>query len=281
MAGTDYNAFFCWNCGSKVDKNARECPRCGARYAGKAKYGSAAALGAGGVGWSDKASDPFFRGYAGKYTKLSIIWMIALSLIIPAILLISGQVEPEGEGLVVLIVVPAVIWVIGLVFLLKKFGGRDKSWDGVVENKTEEQKTRREKEGNQNTRTVSYMEYVITIRRQDGGTKRLVSQDNAANYTYFNIGDHVRFHDKKYLKYLEKYDKSRDAELFCAACGTLNDARDNYCGRCGAPMLKGNPNIPSGYAASALKTDAPAYCESCGAKLTGGDFCESCGVKVK
>ena len=286
MARHDYSGgFFCWNCGEKVQKGVRTCPRCGAKYTGEGRYGGAPALGAGGVGWSDQANHPFFRKYAGKYTKLSVIWMIGLSILIPAVLLISGQVEPEGEGLLVLIAVPAVIWLIGIIFLLKKFGGRNKSWDGVIENKTEEKKVRTEKEGNQNTRRVQYMEYVITIRRQDGGTKRIVDTDNASNYLYFNIGDHVRVHDTKYLKYIEKYDKSRDPELFCAACGSFNDARDNFCERCGAPMLKGRADIPSTYAAAPVRQqerqERPAYCQSCGAPLTGGAFCESCGAKVE
>ena len=286
MARNSYGGgFFCWNCGEKTQNGVRICPHCGAKYTGESRYGGAPALGAGGVGWSDQAGDPFFRKYAGKYTKLAIGWMIGLSILIPAILLLTGQVEPEGEGLTVLIVVPAVIWLVGIIFLLKKFGGRDKTWDGVIENKSEEQKVRMEKESNQNKRRVQYMEYTITIRRQDGGVKRLVDADNAANYLYFNIGDQVRVHQTKYLKYIEKYDKSHDPELFCAACGSFNDARDNFCERCGAPMLKGRADIPSTYTAAPVAEptgrERPAYCQSCGAPLTGGDFCESCGAKVQ
>ena len=286
MARHDYSGgFFCWNCGDKVQKGIKNCPRCGAKYTGANRYGGVPALGAGGIGWSDKACDPFFRRYAGKYTRYSLVWLVALSLLIPAILLISGDVEPEGEGILVLIVVPAVIWLVGGGFLLKKFGGRNKTWDGIVENKTEEVRTRTVKEDNRNTRRVQYMAYVITIRRQDGGIKELVDRENASNYLYFNIGDHVRVHETKYLKYIEKYDKSHDDKLFCAACGSFNDARDNFCERCGAPMLKGRVDMQPAYTASpvheSVQRERPAYCQSCGAKLMGGAFCENCGTKVE
>ena len=73
------------------------------------------------------SNDPFFRKYTGKYTKYAIGWMIGLSIIIPVVLIISGQVKPEGEGLRVLIIVPTIIWLFGIIFLMKTFGGRDKS----------------------------------------------------------------------------------------------------------------------------------------------------------
>lgn len=286
MARNRYSGgFFCWNCGDKTEKDVKRCPRCGADYAGERRYNGAPVIGAGGVGWSNKANDPFFRRYAGKYTRYSLVWLIALSILIPAILLITGDVEPEGEGILVLIVVPAVIWLVGGGFLLKKFGGRNKSWDGVVEDKTEEIKTRIVKDGEHNKRCEQYTEYVTTIRRQGGEVKQLVDRDNASNYLYFNIGDRVRVHDTKYLKYIEKYDKSQDAELFCTACGSLNDARDHYCERCGAPMLKGQTGIPPSDSvappSTPVRQERPVYCCNCGAKLSGGAFCENCGTKVE
>ena len=83
------------------------------------------------------------------------------------------------------------------------------------------------------------MEYVVTFRQQNGKEIKIVDRDNASNYMYFNIGDYVHCHHRKYLKYIEKYDKSKDLKLFCAACGHYNDVRDNYCEACDAPMLKG------------------------------------------
>lgn len=290
--------FFCWNCGAKTIKGNSTCPSCNSKYVAKGRYGNTQALGAGGVGWSDRYNDPFFRKYAGKYVKITLVWMLVLSIIIPAILLITNQIEPEGEGLIVMLVVPAVIWLVGILFLLKKYSGsRDKSWDGIVENKTEQQKTRTEKRGKTDcNRTIKYMEYVVVIRRQDGSEKRLTRQDDASDYRYFNIGEHVRFHDSKYLKFLEKYDKSRDTELTCPACHHRNDARDNYCLYCGAPMFKGRLDVPPAgnapiYAAPTMSEvpfvrtiqsnpTAPVYCSACGQKLTGGGFCENCGVRV-
>lgn len=279
---------YCWNCGKRVQGKSENCPFCGAAYEGKDKYGRAPVQGAGGVGWSDRADDPFFKQYAGKYSLTSIIWMMALSVLIPGLLLATGQIKAEGEGLAVMIAVPAVVWLIGAVFLIKRYGGRDKSWDGRVTDKTKTEVTRFERVteyGRKHWRRVKHMQYEIFFRTVDGGNRRMEYWDNAWAYRYLNVGELVRVHRKKYLKYIEKYDKTREADLPCAACGYPNDVRGNYCELCGAPLLKGRADLPAADVPDGAGHEAPAEgaprCKACGAPLTGGNFCTSCGAKVE
>lgn len=283
MAGRTDN-LYCWSCGQKVQSDAERCPFCGAAYAGRDKYGAAIALGAGGIGWSERADDPFFRQYAGRYSRASVGWMFCLGLLIPFLLLVTGQIEPEGEGIGVMLGVPAVIWAIGIIFLLKRYGGRDKSWDGTVTDKSKQDVIRIErvtKYGTRSYREVRHTKYVISFRTQDGESRCMTYWDNSGGYRYLNIGDLVRVHRKKYLKYIEKYDKTQETKLSCAACGYPNDARNNYCELCGAPILKGRAELPPIHLSSNEPLDMPPlYCEVCGARLTGGNFCESCGARV-
>jgi rRNA maturation endonuclease Nob1 len=280
-------AFFCWNCGKKIKKGSTNCPFCGVKYKGEERYGGQPIMGAGGVGWSDRTNDPFFRSYAKKYIIVSLIWMIGICIVIIAGLLISGQVKPEGEGMAVLIGVPVIICLFGIIFLLYKYTGR-KTIEGIVESKQEKQKTRHTEDD-----TIPYTQFIVNIRRADGKLKRIANDDNALLYIYFDVGDRVRIHNSAYLKYTEKYDKSRDAQLFCAACNTSNDVRNSYCELCGAPMLKGvmvSPpeytNFPPNMVRSSRTMQKPndsgikKFCTSCGAELSGGAFCENCGAAV-
>ncbi len=280
-------AFYCWNCGKKIKKGSTNCPFCGVKYKGEERYGGQPIIGAGGIGWSDRVNDPFFRSYAKKYVIVSLIWIIGISIVIVAGLLISGQVKPEGEGMAVLIGVPVIICLFGIIFLLFKYTGR-KTIEGVVESKQEKQKMRHTEED-----TIPYTQFIVNIRRADGKLKRIANDDNALLYIYFDVGDRVRIHNSAYLKYTEKYDKSRDAQLFCAACNTSNDVRNSYCELCGAPMLKGaivsqpEINIAPNIVRASRVVRKPAdsgvkmFCTSCGTELSGGAFCENCGAAVK
>lgn len=262
---------FCAGCGKKRRKGEERCPFCGAPYTGKSGRPGTPASGGGGVGWSEKADDPFFRAYALRYIRGSLLWLIALSILVPLLLLRSGQIKADGEGLAVTIVVPAVFWIFGVGFLLKKYGQRaDRSWDGVITDKKERHRVRKARNGSR----IPYVEYVLVCRREDGGTEELLCGENPDQYRYYSVGDRIRYHNSRYLKCVEKYDKSRDTELRCAACGRVNDIRDDYCGFCGAPMLKGKPGVPS-------PADTPAlFCGVCGSRLAGGAFCPNCGARI-
>lgn len=281
MAWPAERSHYCWNCGKKIRKGETNCPHCGVLYESEIKYGNMPAIGAGGVGWSDRANDPYFRHLAKGYIRYSAVWIAALVILIPLILLLTGQIKEDKEGLAVAIVLPIIFITFGVVFLHKKYGGGDRSWEGVVEDKTKTEGTclerYRRRGGGHSFRRVKYCDYTVVFRLDDGGTREIVDRNDSANYKYFNVGDRVRMHKTKYVKYAEKYDKSRDSQLYCAGCGHLNDARDNYCDFCGAPMLKGRPCSP---AAGRGAPEAKPRCEYCGAELTGGAYCSNCGAKI-
>jgi hypothetical protein len=112
---------------------------------------------------------------------------------------------------------------------------RSRTWDGVVADKKITKKKRRE--GSQdNYYEVSYLEYAVIIRSDDGKMHRLTASDDDTVFNYYQIGDRVRHHAG--LNSYEKYDKSRDKIIFCNACATLCDINDDFCFRCKCPLLK-------------------------------------------
>lgn len=234
-----YGDFFCWNCGKRIEKGVDNCPYCSALYGGNQKYGNVLALGAGGIGWSDKARHPSFKKYFKNQRKAGFIWLIGISIIVPGGLLISKQISLDSEGIFVITGLLGIFWVVGLLFMF--MGKKNKpDWDGVVENKRFENKVRKKRDDDGTSYKVSYTEYIVVIRKQNGSIYELKWEDNPAKYEYYRNGDYVHYHGSKYMNYFEKYDKSLDPFLFCVACGDKRDARDNYCGRCGAVLLKGD-----------------------------------------
>lgn len=232
-----YGDFFCWNCGERIEKGAETCPDCGAKYYGKNKYSSKTALGAGGIGWSDQSEHPSFKKYSKNKCIVVLIWLIGLSILVPTILLLIGDIELDSEGITVIKVVIGMFWFVGLLFL---YPGRNKpNWEGIVEDKRAVQKTRTRKDSEKRKYKEHYTDYIVSIRKQDGSFYELRKEDNSTQYEYYRIGDYVRYHGNKHLRCFEKYDKSLDEVIFCISCGDQRDIRDNFCGRCGGALLKG------------------------------------------
>ncbi len=241
---TGYGNFFCWNCGKKIKRGEKTCPDCGVKYSGKNKYGSDSALGAGGIGWSDQNRHPCFKNYFKKYCCVVLIWVIGLSILIPTILLLIDDIELDSEGILVIKVIVTMFWVIGIVFLLSLRGRNKPDWEGVVEDKKVIQKTRTRKDKDGRKYKENYTNYVVFIRKQDGSLYELIKKNSSTMYEYFRVGDYVRYHGYRYLNCLEKYDKSLDTIIFCTPCGSVCDARDNFCESCGSVLLKG-ASVPS------------------------------------
>ncbi len=234
-----YGNFFCSNCGERIEKGKMKCPDCGSWYSEKKKYGGSSALGAGGIGWSDKTNDSRFAKYDRNYRKYSFIWVGGLSIIIPVIMLATGDISLDKEGITVLAVIIGVLWLFCLVFLF--FSGRSKpDWDGRVEDKRIDQRTRRVKVAD-GYRNESYTEHMVVFRLTDGSIKEKSFKEDLTRFDYFTIGDYVHFHGNKHISAIEKYDKAKDEILFCVKCQQVNDARNNFCPRCGCPLLKGQP----------------------------------------
>ena len=236
-----YGNFFCWNCGKRIENKKKICLYCGSKYSGQDRYGNASALGAGGIGWSNNTSHPCFKEYFKNKRKFGLIWLIGISIIVPAALILTDEIKIDTEGIMVIGGVIAVFWIIGLIFLFKNRKNIP-SWDGIVEDKKIFQKIRSRKDSVGKNYKESYTEYIVYIRRENGVIFELSNEDSA-QYDYFRKGDYVHYHGDKILNYIEKYDKSFDTTVFCACCGDISDIRDNYCERCGCILLKADSHL--------------------------------------
>ena len=278
-----YGDFFCVFCGDRIEKNADVCPKCGHPY-GDEKFNGISSIGAGGVGWSDRVDDPTFKRNGRKNLKTMIITMLIVSAIIFAVIYFTSDME-LSEMLPIFGIVMAIEWGFWLIWLITTVS-KSKDWEGRVEEKKTytQTYTRKDDDGYQQEQTQHICE--VYFRLNNGKRKKLKKIDNSAWYDYLAEGDTVRFHGKN-MKYYEKYDKSRDPFLPCASCAGSRDARENYCGKCGAVMLKGVVSAPAAPYARPAGQDqsAPAteirFCPNCGAKSDGGAFCSSCGTQLK
>ena len=120
----------------------------------KDKYSNKTALGAGGIGWSNQSRHPSFKKYFKKKCTVVLVWLIGLSILVPTILFLIGDIRLDSEGFTVIKVVVGMFWIIGLLFL---YPGRNKpDWEGVVEDKKVIQKTRIRKDSEKRKYKESY-----------------------------------------------------------------------------------------------------------------------------
>ena len=79
----------------------------------------------------------------------------------------------------------------------------DKTWDGTVIDKQIYSKYYNNED---------HTQYVIKIEKDSGKIKTVKWTDYSELFDYYEIGDRIRHH--RGLFYYEKYDKSRDSEIF-------------------------------------------------------------------
>lgn len=226
MKKLGYDNLYCVFCGDRLERKTDQCQKCG-KPIGDSKFDGIIRAGAGGIGYSDKTNDPSFKKYKSKNTKVGAVILFIISIIIAAVLLFQ-KISP-----LLVAAVLAVIWIFDIIwFMISRIPKKD--WEGTVEKKREYQRVVHH--SGENDYDTYENVYEMKFRTDNGKKKKLKDLRNRERYDYINIGDRVRFIGR--LKNIEKYDKSRDANILCAGCNTLRDAREIYCGRCGCIILK-------------------------------------------
>ena len=229
---------FCRYCGFPLDDEDGYCPRCGAEIPGKAGKTEERVIGfyhpSINLGYSPRISDPSYARYLRDAKNWSFLFAgilaVAAAVVFPIYLIKTDAMQMPyalyaGLGLGGMFLAIATGQ-----YMLRKL---DKTWDGTVTDKSE----RRVRRYNRSTRRwETYMEYRFTVQRDGGKLYRHVFRNNPYIYDYYNKGDRVRHHGG--FSYYEKYDKTRDAQIFCIACQTFNDIANDRCARCGCALLK-------------------------------------------
>lgn len=221
---------FCSNCGAQLNDNVSFCSACGTAL-GQApqEYQKSGVL----IGFSPKINDPSFQAYKRKSVAWAFIFAGILAVIacvgFPIYSNMTGELDwPDslfyGMG------IGGMFLVIAFLQTMKR--GLDKTWDGVVEFKDSYTLRERNDNGQAHYHTV----YILKIKKDSGGTKKHKWRDIPGVYHYYNVGERVRHH--KGLIYYEKYDKSQDSQIMCAACLSFHDMDKDTCPRCKCPLLK-------------------------------------------
>jgi hypothetical protein len=243
----DEDSKFCSDCGTPVDDDpGAEEPvlMMSAAYAAPAAtaaaaFGGSTAAGGGTVnmGFSQRINDPALRGYVKNANRYAAIFSIVIALIAVVSFYIAGERGVEGmsnpESLYIGFGIGGMFIVIALFQILGR--KRSKTWDGRVIHKHIQRRQKKVQSGD-DTRRQEVLDFNVIIE-SDRGKKHTISTTNDDTvYNYYTVGDRVRHHGG--LNSYEKYDKTKDRIIFCSACATLCDIKENTCPRCKCPLLK-------------------------------------------
>ncbi|MDD2534410.1 MAG: hypothetical protein PHC86_06895 [Eubacteriales bacterium] len=191
-------------------------------------------------GFSQRINDPAFAKYVKNANRWSGMFSLILAVIAIVGFTIAGETGADGmenpQAFYIGLGIGGMFVLIALVQIVGR--NRSKTWDGQVANKTITKKEHRKSTGSgDDYYTRHYTEYALIVREdKTGKTHRLTAEDDDTVFNYYQIGDRVRFHAG--IRSYEKFDKSNDKIIFCAACGTLCEISDDQCFRCGCPLLK-------------------------------------------
>lgn len=189
------------------------------------------------IGYSRKIDDPAFK----KYLKREGQWAIGFSLVIAVIAIVGFTVAGEmgiedmenPESMMIGFGIGSMFLLIALIQVFTKKG--TKTWDGVVIEKKAVKKRKKRTSG-EDTYYEDVIMYSIIINKDSGGSHEISVENDDTLFRYYKEGDRVRRHGG--LKTFEKYDKSNDDIIFCAACATLCEISEEKCPRCHCPILK-------------------------------------------
>jgi len=184
------------------------------------------------VGFSAKINDLAFARYRRDAKRWSFLFSFSLAAIAIIAFPIYGNQTGEIDWPDSLFYGVGIGGMFVLIAALQTFKRNlDKTWDGVVILK--ESRRIRKRVGN----TIGYhTEYIIQVQKEDGRVKKHRWLDAPGIFNYYSVGDKVRHH--RGFAYYEKYNKSKDAAIMCAACNTFNDISLEVCRRCRCPLLK-------------------------------------------
>ena len=192
-------------------------------------------------GFSEKINDSAFERYKKNSNKYSLFFALSLCLISVLSFYFYGENSSEmdnPQAIYIGVFIGAIFIFIALIQILQRL--KSKTWDGkVIDKKIEHKQQKKYSSGNgffKQKYIENKIEYIIIIKRDDGKNHTIITENDDTLFNYYKIGDLVRHH--KGLNTLEKYDKTEDKIIFCNACASLNDINDDFCHRCGAPLLK-------------------------------------------
>lgn len=188
------------------------------------------------TGFSEKINDPSYERYRKASKKWSYIFSAILAGISVVAFPIYGSVSGDisfPNSLLYGLGIGGMFFIIA--FLQDQRRRKDTTWEGKAIGKDVYDKTQVKRSGGK-SRTVHYKLYVLKVMRENGKVYSHKFIDNSTIFDYYNVGDALKHH-KGFMLY-EKYDKSKDSQIFCIACGTFNDIKDQNCKRCKVPLLK-------------------------------------------
>ncbi|NDL66446.1 zinc ribbon domain-containing protein [Anaerotalea alkaliphila] len=227
----------CTHCGNNIPNgNANFCNRCGQPLEPAAPAASRKSTG-GGRGFSPRISDPAFARYLKASGTWSLLFASLLAVAAVTGFFLYGHLSDEMDNPQALFIGMGIGGMFLAIALLQIAGRkRTRTWDGIVVDKRVEHKRKKVGDGSSGYRMEPYVLYTVLLKEDGGKRHEIRTEDDDTVYNYYQVGDRVRHH--KGLNSYEKYDKSGDSIIFCNACASLNDIRDEYCFRCKCPLLK-------------------------------------------
>lgn len=188
------------------------------------------------MSFSQKINDPSYERYRKASKKWSYIFSLILAVIAIIAFPIYGSISGDIDFPYSLFYGLGIGGMFVLIALLQDLKRRkDATWEGKVIDKNVYDRTQVKRYGNRK-KTVHYKLYVLKVMRENGKVYTHKFVDNSVVFDYYNVGDRLKHH-KGFIMY-EKYDKSKDSQILCIACGTFNDIKEQNCSRCKVPLLK-------------------------------------------
>lgn len=222
---------YCQHCGEEMPEKAKTCPSCEGEQSRQETESSLTNRKL--VGFSDRINDPRIAAVMKKINSSGMVFTYILAVVAVLGFTVVGAAEVGGFELpsaaYMGLAIGGLLVVIG--FFQRAGAKKDKTWDGtIVDKKTKEASYSERRQGDYQT------QYLLYIRRDDGKTKKISCTKEY--FDYIRICERVRHHAGTADYILEKYDKSRDSIIFCIACTSKNDIKNDLCYRCKCPLLK-------------------------------------------